>query len=348
MSYSKKKGIIRKAVEEERPKITAQVKRGSSIPLVIVSTVLAIVLITVGIIYYINLVAPFHKVIITIDNTQIRMNYLLKRAHIAGADAMTVIEGVTNEQIIKLGASQYGIQVTSEEIDLELRRMATGSENATISASELKAWYRQRLNETGFSDVEYKEIISNGMLTRQLQQYLADKVPTVAEQVHLHLIVVATMQEAEDAKAKLDAGANFADLAREVSIDTASKEKGGDIGWYPKGITDFDAVIFSLDIGEVSQPLAPPQNQSSQSSATPSFYLLMVSEKADARETDPQQLETLKSKVLPNWIKEETKLHEVDIHGLKDGFDSYTNAWINLQLVKGQPESTGVVPLGGQ
>jgi hypothetical protein len=79
------------------------------------------------------------------------MNYLLKRAHIAGADAMTVIEGVTNEQIIKLGASQYGIQVTSEEIDLELRRMATGSENATISASELKAWYRQRLNETGFS-----------------------------------------------------------------------------------------------------------------------------------------------------------------------------------------------------
>jgi foldase protein PrsA len=348
MSYSKKKEISGKAAGEEHPKTTVQVKRGRNLPLIVVSTVLAIVLITVGILYYINYVAPFHKVIITVDNVNIHMNYLLKRAIIAEADAMTVIEGVTNEQIIKLGASQYGIQVTAEDLDLELRRMAAGSENATISASELKEWYRQRLDETGFSDAEYREIVSNALLTRRLQEYLASKVPTIAEQVHLHLIVVSTIDEAEDAKAKLDAGANFADLARKISIDVESREKGGDIGWYPKGITEFDAVIFTLNIGEVSQPLAPSQSQSSQSSATPAFYLLMVSEKSDMREIDPEQLEVLKSKALSSWIKEEIKLHDVDIRGLKDGFDSYTNAWMNLQITKGQSKSTGIVTLGGQ
>ena len=65
------------------------------------------------------------------------------------------------------------------------------------------------------------------------------------------------MAEAQAVKDRIDAGEAFEDLAAEVSVDTASGEMGGDIG-YTDGTVFPDAVesaLVSMEVGDVSDPV---------------------------------------------------------------------------------------------
>ena len=54
---------------------------------------------------------------------------------------------------------------------------------------------------------------------------------------------------------KINAGEDFAEIAKLNSIDTGTKDKGGDLGYFEIGVMvpEFEDVVFSLDIGEVSK-----------------------------------------------------------------------------------------------
>jgi peptidyl-prolyl cis-trans isomerase D len=59
------------------------------------------------------------------------------------------------------------------------------------------------------------------------------------------------------ARARLDAGEKFADLAKELSADAATRGEGGDLGSFPRGrmMAAFDEVAFVLEPGKVSGPV---------------------------------------------------------------------------------------------
>ena len=67
----------------------------------------------------------------------------------------------------------------------------------------------------------------------------------------------AALKKAEDAKTRLDAKADFAALASELSDDPGSKGSGGDLGWVRKGLMTpkFDEALFGLGKSEVSAPI---------------------------------------------------------------------------------------------
>ncbi len=308
-------------------KATAGDQKGRRTAFIIASVVIVLILIIVGVSLYIN-AAPFRRTIITVDDISINMDYFLMRTRLTGADSMEMLSVLTDEQLIKIEAPRYVAEVSPEDIDQELRDVARG-ESETISESEFKEWYRQLLNEIGLSDSEYKELVATSLLASRLQEYLAERVPTVAEQVHLHVIAVKTYDDAEEIRARWEAGEDFADLAREVSLDKVSGEQGGDFGWLPRGVLPsswFDEVAFSLTIGDVSEPLA---YASDPMSTEIFYYLLMVSEKAEAREIDEDSLQILKAQALDVWLLEEIKFHEIEWN-----FNSEIYAWINYQLAK--------------
>jgi len=341
MSQSKKKRTSSQSVDKApSSQLVAKERRGKWTPYIIVAIFVALIVVVLLFTHYFSEdQRNLRLTVITVDDTTLRMDTFIERTRLAGADPMTMLEALTKELLIKLEAPQYVGEVSLEDIDQQLRAIARG-QSETISESEFKEWYRQQLNETGLSDAKYREITTTGILGARLQLYLAERLSTVAEHVHLHAIVVKTYDEAEEVRARWEAGEDFADLAREVSLDEVTGENGGDLGWLPGGVmTDtFDYVAFSLTPGEVSEPVPYVSDPSSPEDMA--YYLFMVSEKA-TRELDENSLQVLRSTVLEEWL-----IARMEFHEIKYNFNSEIYAWINWQLSKNQPSSEGTG--GGQ
>ncbi|WP_296477145.1 peptidylprolyl isomerase [Roseinatronobacter sp.] len=69
-------------------------------------------------------------------------------------------------------------------------------------------------------------------------------------------IIVETEEEAAALRAELDDGADFAELAREHSLDGAAAG-GGSLGWFGLGamIPEFEQAVQTLEVGEYLGPL---------------------------------------------------------------------------------------------
>ncbi|WP_375253699.1 peptidylprolyl isomerase [Yoonia sp.] len=68
-------------------------------------------------------------------------------------------------------------------------------------------------------------------------------------------LLVETEQEAAAAKARIDDGAAFADVARDVSTGPTGPN-GGNLGWFGEGamVPEFENQIIALEVGGVSAP----------------------------------------------------------------------------------------------
>jgi peptidyl-prolyl cis-trans isomerase C len=80
---------------------------------------------------------------------------------------------------------------------------------------------------------------------------------TAPEQVKASHILVKTEAEAKEAAEKIKKGTDFAAVAKAVSIDKMTADKGGDLGFFSKGQMEpsFDEAAFKLKKGEVSAPV---------------------------------------------------------------------------------------------
>ena len=73
-----------------------------------------------------------------------------------------------------------------------------------------------------------------------------------------------TEEEAEklatDLKAKLDGGADFAELAKKHSDCPSGERKGGDLGIFPANrmVAEFSEAVLGLEVGEISEPVETP------------------------------------------------------------------------------------------
>lgn len=321
-------------------------RQGKRTAIILAAVVIIIILAIVGVIGYPVYIAPFHRTVITVDNINISMDYFLKRIKLSGSDPISMMTKLTNDQIVKLGAPRIGISVNPDDIDQTMRAIFQGqsgnvSGDANISESEFNEWYRQQLNESGLSDAEYREIVAVEVLRSGLQQYLVARMPTVAEQIHLYLITLETSKQADKVRARWAAGEKFTDLARELSLDRTTGEKGGEVGWFPKaGILtpQIEYEAFDLSTGNVSQPLPIISEEDQPEGGTAptivGYQLIMVSERGN-RELDETALQVLQSQVVDNWLSTERQNYNIKWHGLNDGFDSETYAWINYQVAKG-------------
>lgn len=80
---------------------------------------------------------------------------------------------------------------------------------------------------------------------------------TATDELRASHILVKTEAEATDLKKRLDRGDDLSSLARKVSLDAATKSKGGDLGVVKRGQTvpAFEKALLSLKVGEISNPV---------------------------------------------------------------------------------------------
>jgi len=72
----------------------------------------------------------------------------------------------------------------------------------------------------------------------------------------LHILVKKN-SEALTVLDRLKNGESFTNLAKELSIDKASGKRGGDLGFFRKGmmVKQFEDVAFRLEKGQISEPV---------------------------------------------------------------------------------------------
>ena len=107
--------------------------------------------------------------------------------------------------------------------------------------------------ELSLDDIEEQEAADYETL-RSL--YDEDKeLFTNPEQRSAQHILVEERELAESLLVEIQQGADFSELARIHSIDTSTKDSGGDLGYFERDIMvpEFDKVVFEMDIGELSE-----------------------------------------------------------------------------------------------
>lgn len=176
-------------------------------------------------------------------------------------------------------ASGAGISVSDEDIATAINGVA---QNNGWTVAQLKA----NLEKDGLSFADYQAALRDELFTQRLQQSFAQQRIAVSEaevdnllknanaggtQMHLGNILVsvpegatadqiaAAKAKADAAKAKLDAGADFASVATEYS-DASNALQGGDLGWrstadIPPALVD---TIRALQPGQASAPVRGP------------------------------------------------------------------------------------------
>lgn len=164
----------------------------------------------------------------------------------------STLDNMMTMKLISIEADKTGKTVSDADIDAFVKTIE--KQNGFTTDAELE----QALSSSGMTLDSFKQtqilpqlelrLIFDQKLAptdQQLQDYYnknKDSFATTPEQVKASQIVLKTKAEAEDILSQLKQGADFATLAKEKSIDTNTKDNGGDLGYFGKGQLGDDAV----------------------------------------------------------------------------------------------------------
>ncbi len=178
----------------------------------------------------------------------------------------------------------------------------------------VKRWFA-----SGFTEADIKMHTEHDMLRDEFTKRQQDRgVVSPTAQVHVAQIQVATprpvggdFQSFTDQLKKvaaigtaLDAGTDFAEVAKQYSEDSATKDQGGDMGWLARGmLTDLSAEneLFTIPAGQRSQ----------QHNGLTLTTWYKVTEKSDSRDLEDTQKKTINDNAYTYWLNQQKKAHDV-------------------------------------
>ena len=205
----------------------------------------------VGYGYYDNEVKPFKQPVLRVDDTVFDMGYYMKvldlysrgqESVVVSLIADMVLDSIEQQELTVREAAGLGITVSDEEID-------------------------SKLDEVGLTDDKvHKKVIGAELVTdRLMADYFDPKIPVACEQVQVQAMFLESETVAEEVASKLEAGDDFAALAKEFSTEAQTNESGGDLGWLPKGFSDvllgglggslLSEIMFEMEPEMLSEPI---------------------------------------------------------------------------------------------
>lgn len=165
-------------------------------------------------------------------------------------------------RLVEQEAAKAGVTVTDAELESEVEAFKAASGGDLL--------FSLTLQQYGMTEAQFRDFLRRNMnATRVLRQELEPDDATLREyfdamqgsdetrRIKARHILVDTGEKANDIRAQLDAGADFAQLAQAESADTVSGARGGDLGLIARGDTvpEFEAAAFALGDGEISEPV---------------------------------------------------------------------------------------------
>ncbi len=227
-----------------------------------------------------------NEIVLVSDIEQYVQNYVIQnRINIRNNSEMLkklqseVLDKLIEQKIMLTKADEDTIQADEREVDRRVDEhinyliQQVGSEEKLEEAFQMPIKKIRRNLRTDVSDRLKIEMLrrqkfAGVKITRQevetfFKNY-QDSIPQRKETVNISHILKqvkagqssssTALEKIKEIKAKLDAGADFAELARKYSEDPASAQRGGDLGFTKRGdfVREFEEVAYALSENEVS------------------------------------------------------------------------------------------------
>lgn len=173
---------------------------------------------------------------------------------------------MVDHEVIRMEGKARGMNVEESEIQKELKRMQQGYDSEA-------QFYDSMKEQLGMSPEALRADVNDKLLLEkiatagikisdeQIDAYIQSHAEEFKSKVQLRLlqIVVSSKDQASKVTADLGKGMDFAQIAKERSLDDATRSSGGDLGWVEEGDPFLPAPLMKaaamLKPGEVSKPI---------------------------------------------------------------------------------------------
>jgi len=197
-----------------------------------------------------------------------------------------VLDLMVEQVLIEHAATAAGLTVSDADVEATIAGL-----RADIGDEAFDTWLAQE----DMTREEMQERLRGDMLATQMANRVAESILARAEHVHARHIVVATEEEARLILSQLQAGGDFASLARTYSQDISTRDLGGDLGFFPAGVLtskEVEVAAFALQPGQLSDVVPSDLG----------FHIVQVVERVAEREVDPENLRLLRDQAVRAWL----------------------------------------------
>ncbi len=199
-----------------------------------------------------------------------------------------ILEWMIEQVLIEQAAAGMGITVTDEDVQAAIAQMVqdAGSQEA----------FQEHLARSGMTLPDLQVQLRAELLRARVLERVQATVPERAEQVHARHILVDTRERAEALLGQIQAGADFAQMARMYSQDESTRDAGGDLGWFPRGVLlapEVEEVAFSLQAGQVG-PIVQSQF---------GYHIVQTLERRQDEPISPEHRQLLQDRAVQSWLE---------------------------------------------
>ena len=183
------------------------------------------------------------------------------------------LTAVIYDKLITHEFDKRHLKVTDSDSDAARSQLSTQFGNPNV-ANAFPKWFQERLVGRNARAVALRAALAGVDLSDESVRKYFEAHKADFSQNCLSHILVKTKAEADSVLARIKGGEDFAAVAKQVSIDTGSGAKGGDLGCNPKGVfvPEFDTAASELPIGQLSDPVQTQYG----------FHIILVKERKDA------------------------------------------------------------------
>ncbi|SHG05879.1 peptidyl-prolyl cis-trans isomerase D [Microbulbifer donghaiensis] len=182
-------------------------------------------------------------------------------------------DSVNDSAFVTRADAEQVMAVSMEERDFDYAILPVQGllEQMTVSDSEVEQYYQdnqgqfQRPEQVAIQYIELKPAlfaanidVSEQDVRTQYEQEVASFEADIRRHAAHILLEDANKDKLAEVQAKLDAGEDFAELAKSYSDDIGSRDEGGDLGFTSGDVfpEEFEAALASLEVGQVSGPVS--------------------------------------------------------------------------------------------
>ncbi len=187
---------------------------------------------------------PMHEIVVDVNGTKFDMSYYVDMLkYVSGSYyqyaeyfANYALQYIEYYELIKQGAEELGITVSEKEISAMIKEKEYDNTQAA------------------------RDMVRASLLIPKLEEHFGAQIETSGEHNYVWAMFLESQSQVDAVKNRIANGELFKDIATELSLDSVTKEAGGDLGWLPAGVIDdvlsntvlSDELISNAVVGELN------------------------------------------------------------------------------------------------